>query len=265
MANEIKIESWKMLTEFFEESKHHLHNYHAYHIQFRGQPNKEWKLSSSLQRILIGDQLSEEKAKYYETQAQSEFLSQAHLLKEIRTYDPSAEPVSMIVDMQHYSCPTRLIDWSGSPYIALYFAVRENPEMNGTLYIWDVRFYKKNMEALSLDSSKLKPLEIMSFNKFDFVQLVFPTIKNQRIVSQQGCFTISNNILKNHCDLIVEAGKKAKDHSGLYKLEIPSELKFEFLARLRSMNISANSLFHGPDGLGRSIHENLKLRRWSKR
>jgi hypothetical protein len=84
------------------------------------------------------------------------------------------------------------------------------------------------------------------------------------MVRQQGCFSVSNNLLKNHDDLITEIANKANSPSGLYKLEIPADLKLEFLARLKVMNITPDSLFPGLDGLGRTIKEALLLRRWKK-
>ncbi|MFZ8366156.1 hypothetical protein ACO1LR_13290, partial [Staphylococcus aureus] len=56
----------------------------------------------------------------------------------------------------------------------------------------------------------------------------------------------------------------SKENSGLYKLVIPKSLKLEFLARLKSMNITAESLFPGLDGFGKSIRESLLLRKWAK-
>lgn len=38
--------------------------------------------------------------------------------------------------MQHYSCPTRLLDWTLSPYVALYFAVEQSPESDGAVWFF---------------------------------------------------------------------------------------------------------------------------------
>ena len=262
--NNIRIDNWKLLLEFLEPLCNKQHTYVGSPIQYRGHSCKDWKLDSSLFRIVRGDNISECKVEFYEKEAQQEFVSQAHLLDEKIAYNNSMNSIAVNVDMQHYSCPTRLVDWSGSPYIALYFAVVENIQHDGALYVWDASFYQANIKKLYPEFNGFESSTFLNFKKFDVIQLVFATKKNERLVRQQGCFSISNNILKSHCDLISEIGKKVNKESGLFKLEIPKELKMEFLSRLNMMNISSNSLFPGFDGLGRSIKESLLLRRWHK-
>jgi hypothetical protein len=36
--------------------------------------------------------------------------------------------------MQHYKAPTRLLDWSYSPYLAAYFACSSNPNIDGAIW-----------------------------------------------------------------------------------------------------------------------------------
>jgi len=107
-------------------------------------------------------------------------------------------------------------------------------------------------------------MDVFKFKRHDIIEMIYTDRKNERTVRQQGTFSVSNNILRNHDDLIVEMAIKADKPSGLYKLEIPSHLKLEFLARLRQMNITSESLFPGLDGLGRTIRETLLLRKWKK-
>ena len=265
MIHKLKIDSWKKFTEFIENSVKNYPDVTANYIQYRGQTDSTWKLEPSLLRIVSGDAISEKKANFYEYEAQTNFLSQVHLIDNRITYSDSANPTSVSVDMQHYSCPTRLLDWSESPYVGLYFAVNDNFERSGALFCWDLRFFSANFKELYPGHVEINALNILSINRPDFVTIVFSTRKNERIVKQQGTFSISNNILKSHDEIIIDFANKVKRPSGLYKLEIPGELKLEFLARLKAMNITAESLFPGLDGLGRGIRETLLLRKWKRK
>lgn len=261
MMHYLKITDWKTLQDFLEDTVSSKRSRSDY-FHFRGQSVFEWKLEPTLMRIVKGDPTSESKAEYYEKMTEFEFRSQFHLSNEGLSYQNDTPFTHLMVDMQHYSCPTRLLDWSHSPYVGLYFSINENFNSNGALYMWDYRIYNNKLETLNPGYKDIHPNELLKIKHYDFVTIIMAIRKNQRIAKQQGCFTYSNSLIKAHCDMILSIFEK-NEPSGLIKLEIPFELKFEFLERLKLMNISAGSLFPGLDGLGRSIKETLLLRRWS--
>lgn len=264
MVHNLKFLDWKQIVDFIEKCTPGHPDISTNYLLFRGHSNKDWKLEPSLLRLVKGNDLSEKKAMYYEKEAEMEFRSQVHILDSKISYTKDSLTASVYIDMQHYSCPTRLLDWSHSPYIGLYFAVNDNFETDGSLFLWDYRFYNSKMNSLYEEYSTMPSSEIINHTEYDIVQIVLSLRKNERIVRQQGTFSISNNLLKSHCDIINEVFSES-EHSGLFKLEIPKELKLEFLTRLHAMNITGASLFPGLDGLGKSIREKLLLRKWRNR
>lgn len=89
---------------------------------FRGQANSNWRLSSSLYRMGLFDK-------------------ESLLLTEIKHVCPNEIPdnhFDALVKMQHYGMPTRLIDTTTNPLVALYFACVDETEMNndGAVYIF---------------------------------------------------------------------------------------------------------------------------------
>lgn len=89
-------------------------------VWFRGQEHKDWPLQPSIARYPKGIDAEIMLIKRF-TQNAMPYLENKR---------PKAEWEWLFV-MQHYGVPTRLLDWTESPLVGLYFAVQDNPAQNG--------------------------------------------------------------------------------------------------------------------------------------
>lgn len=90
-------------------------------IAYRGISNSVWELTSTLQRNYDSYKPLEKNILLRESNMINKFLTR-------RPYDFSYELTyfQKIAKMQHYALPTRLLDFSENPLIALYFACEKN-------------------------------------------------------------------------------------------------------------------------------------------
>lgn len=152
--------------------------------------------------------------------------------------------------MQHYGVPTRLLDWSESPLVALYFAVEKHSEHIDTdAALWSLRPSELNKNANihaeeeyfipSFEDIELQnySVEILSHNtRTKLMPLAtIATRNNTRIQAQHGVFTIHH-----HEKTAIES---VGDSSHVIKYIIPDDNKVFILKQLSLLGITKFQLF----------------------
>ncbi len=220
---------------------------------YRGQSDSSWPLHSSLLRIMKG-QVGGRYALDLEGRMQELFRSQAYIHFTMESLPDDSNLLSWWQIMQHHGAPTRLIDWSASPYVAAYFAVVHNWDKDSAVWM---------IHPFSLNEAGEKALAGTKFEQALTNELAPPVViaiemtrHSNRTIAQQGHFTASANILGDQQTIIESLCSASKNSEYTFrKIIIPKELKPQFLFRLHKMNVHSGALFPGQDGIGRSIYE----------
>ena len=235
---------------------------------FRGQSDVAWGLRPSLARLLERRPVAQ--AMEIEKAALAEFRAKALLHLPTNIAARTTDVMGWWTIMQHYRAPTRLLDWTFSPYVATYFAVAQGWGTDGVVWYFAGKILDEEMEALGWklksegwwDSNEqiAKYTDETFFREDPPSRLSFVNRRDreERMVAQQGAFTVSPNPLDDHAQVIGQAlAGRGRPEFG--RLIIPKQQKPAFLQHLRFMNISANSLFPGIEGLGLSVDELVRL------
>jgi hypothetical protein len=165
--------------------------------------------------------------------------------------------------MQHHGAPTRLLDWTMSPYIAAYFAVASHVDSDGAVYA----VHRQPIENASQQNPSPslildRDVHIRSALAVPTLRTFFPRRQTERFAAQQGAFIFSDHILASIEDALAPVfGPAQAEHPSKYlckKLIIPHYLKRDFLVRLRTANITGLTLFPGLDGIGRLAAETAR-------
>ncbi len=248
--NEITISSWNELqTELFAESWNEKLGRFRSRYAFRGLSDSNYKLESRLARH-GGDFRKLEK----------------HLLRNFKKYAHRSvvEKDSIwnwLSVAQHYGLPTRLLDWTYSPFVAMHFATADIDAFNVDGVIWAVNYVKThnilpeklsrkleeegaNVFTVEMLFESIKSLtELEDLSSDPFILFFEPPSIDDRIVNQFAFFSMSS-------DSRVVLNSWLEDKMDFWrKIVIPAKLKWEIRDKLDQANITERVLFPGLDGL----------------
>jgi hypothetical protein len=220
---------------------------HAY----RGQSLATTDLSSGLIRLAAGRNV---------------VALEQHLLRNFRKYAHKEVGEQSIwrwlALAQHRGLPTRLLDWTYSPLVALHFATANLAAMNVDASVWMLNFVEANRmlpprirHMLQHEGSDLATVEMLdrfrSLAEFDrvgrppFVLFLEPPSIDPRITNQFALFSLMPSATTRLDQWLVRAPHVAR------RIVVPSTLKWEIRDKLDQMNINERVLFPGLDGLSR--------------
>lgn len=247
---DVTVSSWNELHErLYEGSWNESLGRFRSRYAFRGMTDACQGLATSLSRL---------GGSYHELER--------HVLRDFRKYAPrEAVPGDSVwtwlAVAQHHGLPTRLLDWTFSPYVAMHFASHDMDCYDLDGVIWRVDRTKiadllpdRLKDIIADEDARVFTVEMLdraadTLPAFDalapspFVVFFEPPSLDARIVNQFALFSLLSDPHASMDDWL-------KDHLGVaQRIVIPARLKWEVRDKLDQANITERVLFPGLDGL----------------
>lgn len=253
----LRVESWTDFLRIITEP------FYASWI-FRGQSDAAWPLLTGLARYLSSVNVPKQNWVAQETRILRVFKRKAHLL--LHHVPDEHDSFQWLALMQHHGAPTRLLDFTWSPYVAAFFAL-ERATVDAA--IWGINPWASawggELSHAAGDGWTWQDVDLRKPGAFEtryqpgskeFVWVGNPFLMNQRLIAQSGTFAVPSVVTRSLEQVAAEA--TASDPA-LIKLVLPAQLlRKTAMWELFRMNITNATLFPGLDGLARSMAYELE-------
>ena len=248
----VLIHSWdELLHELFADSWNEDIRRFRSRFAFRGLSDSSYRLETTLMR-LGGQYVALER----------------HLLRNFKKYAHRniVERDSLwhwLSVAQHYGLPTRLLDWTYSPFIAMHFATCNIDKYDVDGVIWAVNYVKAhellpNMLKDRLEEEGANVMTVGMLSEVVNSLSEFDRLANDKVTIFFEPPSIDDRIVNQHafCSVMSDPSMALEDwlevHPGTSrKIVIPGALKWEIRDKLDQANVNERVLFPGLDGLSR--------------
>jgi hypothetical protein len=190
--------------------------------QFRGQSNSKWPLIPKAGRPPFNKRNDKELFKQWKRRANA-YLE-----------NKSLNDTELLTIAQHTGLPTRLLDWTYNPLVAVFFACTENQNIDGAIFAYKAKSY------LSITNIE-DPFELSKGS----VKMLQPNSPHSRLINQFGYFTI-------HTEPTLELEQDTLNVD-FDKIIIPSILKKELVFIINQLGVNNMTIFPDLDGLSKHL------------
>jgi len=252
---------------------------------FRGQGDAEWPLETSFHRLLASFKDQDSKDPFrLEKKMLHEFQRRAH--RYLPALPERADPTDWLAIMQHHGCPTRLLDFTYSFFVATFFALEEIRDVGAVFALpvsaIDPKWPKfssvsrtaeedEHIQAIFDEANASIGFNMQENLVAEKLLCVEPRFLSERMSIQQGLFLMPTKITLSfmgnlnrmfqvdddpqEMDLakLLNALHSSNDGHILLKFTFPASISDEILCDLERMNVTAATLFPGLDGYMRSL------------
>ena len=219
---------------------------------FRGQRDASAPLFSALSRYFMAFRVDPRAWPEQEERILRIFKRKAvHFLPHVPDRDDDFQWLAL---MQDHGAPTRLLDFTWSPYVAAFFALH-NTTHDGVIWACN-----------PVEIERLKAVDLAkpeSFRKYflpgagPFVWMGEPYAMNRRLIAQSGTFLVPSVLDRSVEEILKEY---PSPENTLIKFILPADkLREKGMRELYRMNITQATLFPDLDGLARSLAYELEF------
>ncbi len=264
---------------------------------FRGQGNASWSLGPSALRQPVIDQYKRSRSIWRQTdhvvffehellssyahhcdemglaipgdshefRQKAEFFAFAEKFGSNANEWPTEDFYPLLASAQHHGVPTRLLDWTRSPFVAAYFAGTQAFDLINScgcltddIVVWGIDAHKVHL---------IRHETTTAITEIHHVELAGATSKN--LAAQKGCFLLVKWLVGQSRNADFEIGPaiddilRANADVTLHKVVLSHQHVGNLIFKCNDYGISAATLFPGYDGAGKAAKEFTLAKRHS--
>ncbi|MBE6544107.1 MAG: FRG domain-containing protein [Ruminococcaceae bacterium] len=195
---------------------------------------------------------------------------------------PTSDLIAWMEIAQHFGAPTRLLDFTENPLVALYFACSNLIDTNASVWIVNESAYNETYFGSQIlfptyakglidgvvDCEIVRTRNTAEDSCTQYPVIYRPAYREERMSAQSSVFmlwgskrTSFTDMIPKEQHMIFDEGPKNRKNGILCYFEIPKSSKKKILSQLSELGVNEKYIFPGLDGVGKYIRKKYSTKK----